>query len=210
MEKNVKKFGGKFYRIQKIGEVMKKIVGISVIVGIVIVVGVIAYQFNESTWEVTPTEEYYEKDGKVSHVVYPDNPQFLGPLQINKDRYLLGENVFVILKDLIPTDKGMLLFFTPEGKLFYEFSFNGSNGDFKKFYFKPQLLKAKNICEVEQLVGTWSVVFAGYEQYKLNFQMEDAFLPNNEQFFIECADPLEISDDVIDEVEKIIEEQNKP
>ena len=34
----------------------------------------------------------------VAHVVYPDNPQILGPLQINKDKYLLGENVYVIYK----------------------------------------------------------------------------------------------------------------
>ena len=41
--------------------------------------------------------------------------------------------------------------------------------------------------------------------------MEDAFLPNNEQYFIECAEPTEISDEVITEVEKIIEEQkNNP
>ena len=190
---------------------MNRNVGIATGIGIAIIIGVIIFQVEQTMWQQASIEEYYEKDGKVSHVVYPDNPQFLGPLQINKDRYLLGENVFVILKDLIPTDKGMLLFFTPEGKLFYEFSFDGSKGDFKKFYFKPQLLKAKNICEVEQLVGTWSVVFAGYEQYKLNFQMEDAFLPNNEQYFIECAEPTEISDEVITEVEKIIEEQkNNP
>ena len=189
---------------------MKKSVGIAVIVGVAIVVGVIAYQFNETTYQVSPTEEYYEKQGKVAHVVYPDNPQFLGPLQINKDKYLLGENVFVILKDLIPTDKGMLLFFTPEGKLFYEFSFDGSKGDFKKFYFKPQLMKGKDLCQVEQLVGTWSVVFAGYEQYKLNFEMMDSFLPDNEQFFVECADPIEYSDELIDEVEKIVEQQKNP
>ena len=49
-------------------------------------------------WQQVSVEEYYEKGGKVSHVVYPDNPQILGPLQINKDKYLLGENVYVIIK----------------------------------------------------------------------------------------------------------------
>ena len=47
-------------------------------------------------------------------VVYPDNPQILGPLQINKDKYLLGENIYVILKDLRPKIKGSILFMTPE------------------------------------------------------------------------------------------------
>ena len=189
---------------------MQKNVGIAVGIGIIIIVGVIVYQFNETKYEVTPTEEYYEKEGRVSHVVYPDNPQFLGPLQINKDKYLIGENVFLILKDLIPTDKGTVLFFTPEGKLYYELMFDGSKNDFKKSYFKPQLSKARGICEVEQLAGTWTVAFAGYEQYKLRFELMNEFLPNSESFFEECADPVEMSDELISEVERIIEEQRNP
>ena len=190
---------------------MQKTVGIAVAIGIIIILGVIVYQFNETQWENTPTDEYYEKQGKgVSHVVYPNNPQFLGPLQINKDKYLLGENIFLILNDLIPTDDGTVLFFTPEGKLYYELMFDGSKYDFKKSYFKPQLSKSSGICEVEQLVGTWTAVFAGYEQYKLRFEIMDRFLPNNEQYFVECSDPIEMTDEMILEVEKLIEEQRNP
>ena len=83
---------------------MQKSIGISVVVGIIIITAVMIYQFNETTWNITSTDEYYEKGGKVAHVVYPDNPQFLGPLQINKDKYLLGENIFVIIKNLQPED----------------------------------------------------------------------------------------------------------
>ena len=74
---------------------MKKSVSVATGIGIAIIVGVIFFQVNETMWKQASVEEYYEKDGNVAHVVYPDNPQILGPLQINKDKYLLGENVFV-------------------------------------------------------------------------------------------------------------------
>ena len=189
---------------------MQKSIGISVVVGIIIITAVMIYQFNETTWNITSTDEYYEKGGKVAHVVYPDNPQFLGPLQINKDKYLLGENIFVIIKNLQPEDKGVVFFFIPEGKLFYDIPFDGSKNEFKKLYFKPQLLKAKNICDVEQLVVTWTVVFRGYEQFILEFEVLDEFLPNNEHYFEECSEPKEMTDEMLKELEQIIENQNEP
>jgi hypothetical protein len=189
---------------------MQKSIGISVVAGIIIITAVMIYQFNETTWNISSTEEYYEKDGKVAHVVYPDNPQFLGPLQINKDKYLLGENIFVIINNLQPEDKGLVFFFIPEGKLFYDIPFDGSKNEFKKLYFKPQLLKAKNICDPDQLVGTWTVVFQGYEQFILEFEVVDVFLPNTEQYFEECSDPKEMTDEMLREIEQVIENQNEP
>ena len=176
----------KFYRIKNLWEFMNKNVGIATGIGIAIIVGVIIFQVDQTMWQHVSVEEYYEKDGKVAHVVYPDNPQILGPLQINKDKYLLGENVYVILKDLRPQDKGTVQFFTPGGILYDEMGFNGENRDFQKKYFKPGLLKSKNLCEKEQLVGTWTVMFEGYEEAKLYFQMMPDILPNQESHFVEC------------------------
>ena len=176
----------KFYRIKNLWEFMNKNVGIATGIGIAIIVGVIIFQVDQTMWQQASVDEYYEKDGKVAHVVYPDNPQILGPLQINKDKYLLGENVYVILKDLRPQDKGTVQFFTPGGILYDEMGFNGENRDFQKKYFKPGLLKSKNLCEREQLVGTWTVMFEGYEQAKLYFQMMPDILPNQENHFVEC------------------------
>ena len=176
----------KFYRIKNLWEFMNKNVGIATGIGIAIIVGVIIFQVDQTMWQQVSVDEYYEKDGKVAHVVYPDNPQVLGPLQINKDKYLLGENVYVILKDLRPQDKGTVQFFTPDGTLYNEMGFNGENRDFQKKYFKPGLLKSKNLCEKEQLVGTWTVMFEGYEEFKLYFQMMPDILPNQESHFVEC------------------------
>ena len=171
---------------------MNRNVGIAAAIGIVIIIGVIVYQISETTWKQVSVEEYYEKDGKVASVVYPDNPQILGPLQINKDKYLLGENVFVIVKDLRPQDNGAVQFFTPEGKLYDSMGFNGMEQDFQKKYFKPQLLKSKNLCEKEQLIGQWTVMFRGYEEAKLYFEVLPDILPNQESHFIECEVSYEI------------------
>ena len=171
---------------------MNKSVGIATGVGIAIIVGVIIFQLSETIWLQSSVDEYYEKGGKVAHVVYPDNPQMLGPLQINKDKYLLGENVYVILKDLEPMDKGAVLFFTPGGILYDEWKFDGMQKDSMKKYFKPQLLKGKNLCEKEDLVGIWNVMFRGYPEMKLKFEMMDQTLPNQEYQFEECQISYEI------------------
>ncbi len=167
---------------------MDKNVGIATTVGIAIIIGVIVFQINDSTYQVSTPEDYKKSMGtqSVSHVVYPDNPQLLGPLQINKDKYLLGENVYVILKDLRPQDKGSILFLTPEDVVYLEWGFDGSNRDFQKKYFKPQLLKSKNLCEKEQLIGEWTVMFKGYDMAKIYFEMLPEILPNQEYQFEEC------------------------
>ena len=79
---------------------MNRNVGIAVAVGIAVIIGAISFQLYDSTYQRSSVEEYYENqensDGKsVKHVVYPDNPQTLFGLVINKDKYLLGENVFI-------------------------------------------------------------------------------------------------------------------
>ena len=165
---------------------MNRYVGIATGIGIAIIIGVIAFQINETSWQQSSVEEYYEKGGKVSSVVYPDNPQLLGPLQINKDTYLLGENVYVSLKDLRPQDMGSILFITPGKVIYDEWGFDGNEREHQKKYFKPQLLKSKNLCEKEQLVGTWTVMFKGYDQVKLYFEVLPDILPNTENQFIEC------------------------
>ena len=165
---------------------MNRNVGIATGVGIAIIIGVIAFQVSNTMWDQVSVDEYYEKGGKVAGVVYPDNPQILGPLQINKDKYLLGENVYVILKDLRPQDKGSVLFITPGGILFDEMGFNGENRESQKKYFKQSLIKSKNLCDKEDLIGQWTVMFRGYEMSKLYFELLPDILPHQESHFVGC------------------------
>jgi len=173
---------------------MNRNVGIATAVGIAIIIGVIGFQIYDSSYIVSSPEEYKKSMGtqSVAHVVYPDNPQLLGPLQINKDKYLLGENVYVILKDLRPKDKGVVDFYTPGGILYDSMGFNGNDKEFQKKYFKPQLVKAKDLCEKEDLVGEWTVMFRGYDMAKLYFEILPDVLPNQENQFLGCSVAYEI------------------
>ena len=173
---------------------MNKNTTIAVGIGIAIVIGVIGFQINDTTYKVSTPEEYKKLMGtqSVAHVVYPDNPQFLGPLQINKDKYLLGENVYVILKNVRPQDKGTIEFYTPGGVLFETMGFDGTQKDFYKKYFKPQLLKGKNLCEKEDLIGEWKVTFRGYEMAQINFEILPEILPQHEEYFVECEIAYEL------------------
>ena len=184
----------KFYRIKKLVQIMNRNVGIATAVGIAIIIGVIGFQINDTVYYVSTPEEYKKSVGtqSVAHVVYPDNPQLLGPLQINKDKYLLGENVFAVLKGLKPNDVGSILFITPGGTIYDEWGFNGSERDFQKKYFKPQLLKSKSLCEKEMLIGEWTVMFKGYDMAVLNFEILPEILPNQEHQFVDCAVAYEI------------------
>ena len=174
---------------------MNRNVSIATAIGIAIIIGVIGFQINETTHHVSTPEEYKKSmgTGSVAHVVYPDNPQILGPLQINKDKYLLGENVYVVLKDLRPQDKGTVQFFTPDGVLYDTMGFNGEEREFQKKYFKPQLLKSKNLCEKGDLIGEWTVMFKGYDMAKLYFEMLPDILPNQESHFEGCEVAYEIN-----------------
>ena len=171
---------------------MNKSVGIATGIGIAIIAGVIIFQLEQTMWQQASVEEYYEKGGKVAHVVYPDNLQVLGPLQINKDKYLLGENIFVSISNLRPMDVGTVLFITPTGIIFEEWGFNGSERESQKKYFKPQLLKSKNICEKEKLIGQWTVMFKGFDEAKIHYEITPDILPNMEYQYVDCGVAYEI------------------
>ena len=91
-----------------------------------------------------------------------------------------------------PQDQGTVLFVTPGNKVYNEWGFNGNERDFQKKYFKPQLLKSKQLCDKEDLIGQWTVMFKGYEVSKLYFEIVPDILPNMENQFVECQVAYEI------------------
>ena len=102
---------------------MNRNVGIATVIGIVIIIGVISFQMYESSYERSTVDEYYsdkthEDEKNIKHVVYPENPQILYGLTINKDKYLLGENVFIKILGIPMGLKDSVQFFTPNGILF--------------------------------------------------------------------------------------------
>tara|TARA_B100001750_G_C15366040_1_gene524797 strand:- start:90 stop:671 length:582 start_codon:yes stop_codon:yes gene_type:complete len=171
-------------------------VGIAVAVGVAIIIGAISFQIYESSYQRSSVDEYYadkdHNDAKnIKHVVYPENPQILYGLTINKDKYLLGENVFIKLQGIPMELKDSVLFFTPEGILYLELGFDGMEKSSMKHYFRPALQKGLDIanggvCNKEQLIGKWTVIFASLPDERLHFQVLDETLPHSEQYYLDC------------------------
>ena len=79
--------------------------------------------------------------------------------------------------------KTQAVFYTPTGKQFYEINIDGDKTSGFKQYFKPQLLKNRNICDVNELIGTWTVMFSNNPYDKLYFTLTNEYLPNNEKYY---------------------------
>ena len=127
---------------------MNKKVAIGTGIGIAIIIGVIAYQME--------IESVIEK----GQATYPVNPQTIGPLTINKDKYMIGEVVFISM-ELNPLENGQVEFYNEAGNLYHKFRFNGSGDQSPNLYFRPVLEQRFNVCTVNDLVGTWTGKISG-------------------------------------------------
>jgi len=176
---------------------MNKNVVIAVTVGIIVIIGAVSFQIYESSYQRSSTEEYYASDKQatgeknIKHVVYPENPQILYGLTINKDKYLLGENVFIKVQGIPMGLKDSVQFFTPKGVLYFELEFDGNEKSSTKHYFRPALttmktMSSEGLCGKEALIGEWTVMFASLPMEKLNFQVMDEILPHSEEYYLEC------------------------
>lgn len=107
-----------------------------------------------------------------------------GPFAINKFEYKLGENIFVVGKDLGPNDVGNMVFVMPNQTTQYiSIPFDGSGKiDFNQ-YFKPSISKARKICSVDDLVGEWTVVLSGTNYKPITFEFLNETLHGDESLF---------------------------
>jgi len=82
-----------------------------------------------------------------------------GPLTITKYEHKITENIFMIISGLEKNDKGSIRIFMPDGRLYKTIQYDGSQKESYNQYFKPDTSKSRGICEQEELVGRWAVVF---------------------------------------------------
>jgi hypothetical protein len=165
---------------------MNKSVGIAVAIGIAVIIGVIGFQIYDTTYQRSTVEEYHKDPLNVQNIVYPENPQFLHGLKINKDKYLLGEKIFFSVQGIPMGLKDAVNFYTPEGILFIQYPFDGNEKTNFKHYWKPSLSKQLGICDKEQIVGEWTVLFVGLPNEKLHFQVMNEILPGSEEYYVTC------------------------
>jgi len=113
-----------------------------------------------------------------------DTTQKSGPFQINKSEYRLGEKIFFRVMELQDNDKGEIVFIRPIDDTFstpYEIiPFDGGLKSSFNQYIEPKLLKSKNTCDKNSLIGTWSIWFRGTEYKEIEFEIINKDLPGEE------------------------------
>ncbi|MFY9300769.1 MAG: hypothetical protein WAO91_06235 [Candidatus Nitrosotenuis sp.] len=144
-----------------------KIIGLSIL-GAVVVAVVSAIVFVGPIDVSTPKQE----------VEKFENWNRSGPFAINKYEYRVGENVFIAVGGLQPTDAGNIVFVMPNGTTKYiTIPFDGNEKSGFNQYFKPAISKGRGICSVDDLVGNWTVVFTKTEYPPIRFRILNDTIP---------------------------------
>ncbi len=82
-----------------------------------------------------------------------------GPLTITQYEHKITANIFFIIDGLDINEKGNIKIFMPDGRLWKTIPYDGSEKQSFNVYFKPDVSKPRQICEQEELVGLWAVLF---------------------------------------------------
>lgn len=94
-----------------------------------------------------------------------------GPFSITNETYRLGDNVFMIVQGLKPTDVGKIVVYDPKGGIFTQAPFNGTMKSEFNYFFKPNTEKIEKLCTPQDLVGNWTIVFQGTPYRPIPFQV---------------------------------------
>ena len=94
-----------------------------------------------------------------------------GPFSITNSTYRLGDNVFMIVTDLKPTDVGTMIVVDPKGGTFTRVPFNGTEKSSFNYFFKPNTERIEKLCTPADLVGNWTIVFQGTTYMPITFRV---------------------------------------
>jgi len=119
---------------------------------------------------IIPAGIYFYNQQKMSQ---NNNPQGItsGPFSIDKERYRLGDYIFMVVTGLQPSDAGKMVVYDPKGGTFTQVPFNGTMKSDWNYMFKPATLASEKLCTPQDLVGNWSIVFQGTSYKAITFQV---------------------------------------
>lgn len=104
-----------------------------------------------------------------------------GPFSINKNQYKLGENIFMVVSGLQPTDVGEIDIVDPKGDTFSKIPFNGTMKSSFKQFFKPDTERRLALCNATDIVGHWKIVFKGVPYKSIPFEIINEYIPGEER-----------------------------
>lgn len=140
--------------------------------------------------EITQSYENLEQDYDTSeYKILPREWQNSGPFSIDRQDYALGEKIFFRADGLKVNDVGDIVILKPLNQTHYKvwqtYPFDGNQVSAFNIYFEPVLSKTKLICEKNQLIGDWRIVFKGTEYENMSFTIYDQIVTGDEDKFSE-------------------------
>ncbi|MDH3618089.1 MAG: hypothetical protein OEM89_05130 [Nitrosopumilus sp.] len=107
-----------------------------------------------------------------------------GPFQIDRSEYVVGEKIFLVIGGLEYEEKGQVAFLRPlndtHNSVYLTVPFDGAKQNAFNYYIQPQLSKTRGLCTIDDIVGSWTVVFRGTDYKNLKFEITDKIIPGDE------------------------------
>jgi len=107
-----------------------------------------------------------------------------GPFQIDRSKYVVGEKIFLVIGGLEYEEKGQVTFLRPlndtHNSVYLTVPFDGEKKNAFNYYIQPQLSKTRGLCTIDDIVGSWTVVFRGTDYKNLKFEITDKIIPGDE------------------------------
>lgn len=124
---------------------------------------------------------YYYNQHKTPETI-PQWQNISGPFAINKFQYKIGENIFMTVSNLKPTDAGKIVIIDPKGDTYDSIPFNGTMKTGFHYYFKPntQSIAGLKLCNPTDLVGKWGFVFQGVPYKSLTFNVTNDWIEGSQ------------------------------
>jgi len=138
-----------------------------------------AFNKEIQTSENPIVQEEYDKIQNVNNTKYKMRDrewQTSGPFQIDRSEYAIGEKIFIRMGGLQMGEKGDIAVMRPlndtHTKFYLSIPFDETKNPTFNQYFEPAISKNKGICSVDDLDGTWFLVFRGTEYAPLEFKVD--------------------------------------
>ena len=146
---------------------------IPIIIGITVVMAIAIVYVSMLTTKPIVQDTTPEKTSQIENTTGLGHPDAItsGPLTITKYQHKIYENIFLIVSGLNYNEKGNIRIFMPDGRLYKTLEYDGSVKDSFNSYFKPDTSASRKICEQEELVGVWTVLFDGDVYPPLHFEI---------------------------------------
>ena len=163
-----------------------------IVIGVAVVIVIVYFAFQSDQTESVTKEQIAEIEKQIEETTEDFSPTVRGwltsgPFQIDKSQYLLGENIFVRVGNLAPNEKGQIAFLRPMNETHYSvyttMPFDGKDKSSFNNYFTPALSRALNICTIDDLIGSWRVVFQGTDYENLSFEIINEILQGSEKYY---------------------------